>query len=141
MSQKFPSDGWTQSFGRVINASADYKQRGKNWRAGAVSFIVTAAPEIGMTQDFGMFLDLHEGECRSARSCTLAEAEKAPFMIRAEYGWWKSVIRGSLEPVRGLITGKLKLKGDLTVIVRHIGAAKSLAECAAQVDTIFQDEA
>jgi len=141
MKAKFPSDEWVLQFGDALNNKGDYKTAAKNWRAGAVALIVTAAPQIGLQEDHCIFLDVHEGVCRQARSCSLEEAQKQPFTIRAEYGWWKSVIRGELEPVKGLITGKLKLKGDLATIVRHIGAARSMARTASLVETQFLDEA
>jgi len=140
MAAKFPSDEWTKAFGDALNNKGDYRTAAKNWRAGVVALIVTAAPEVGINADYCIFLDVHEGQCREARACSLEEAQKQPFSIRAEYGWWKSVIRGELEPVKGLITGKLKLKGDLATIVRNIGAARSMARTASLVETVFPDE-
>lgn len=140
MAARFPSDEWTKQFGDALNNKGDYKTAAKNWRAGAVALIVSAAPEVGINAEYCIYLDVHEGVCREARPCSLVEAQKQPFSIRAEYGWWKSVIRGDLEPVKALITGKLKLKGDLATIVRHIGAARSMARTAALVETLFPDE-
>jgi hypothetical protein len=39
-----------------------------------------------------------------------------------------------------MMQGKLKLKGDLPTIVRHVKAAQELVECSTRVETKFLDE-
>ena len=69
------------------------------------------------------------------------EGEKAKFIIRAPYTRWKEVIRKELDPVKGMMQGKLKLRGDLPTIVRYVKAANELVNLAASVPTEFVDEA
>ena len=69
------------------------------------------------------------------------EGEKARFIIRAPYSRWKEVIRKELDPVKGMMQGKLKLKGDLPTIVRYVKAANELVNLAQTVPTEFVDEA
>ncbi|MEA2501100.1 MAG: hypothetical protein QOD01_1211, partial [Actinomycetota bacterium] len=68
------------------------------------------------------------------------EGDLAQFVIRAPYSRWKQVIRRELDPVRGMMQGKLKVRGDLHVIVRHVKAADELVRIAGQVPTTFIDE-
>jgi putative sterol carrier protein len=49
-------------------------------------------------------------------------------------------VKEELEPVKGMMQGKLKLKGDLPTIVRFVKAAQDLVESATMVDTKFLDE-
>ena len=72
---------------------------------------------------------------------TAEEGEKSKFIIRAPYSRWKEVIRRELDPVKGMMQGKLKLKGDLPTIVRYVKAANELVNLAASVPTEFVDEA
>lgn len=140
MSIQFPSDAWVEAFGKAINESPEYKEGGKPWTYGVTAMVVKAQPDIGLAEDFGIWLDLHEGVCRLAKPCTTAEAETAPFCIFGEYARWKQVIHKELEPVKGMMQGKLKLKGNLQIIVRNVKAAQALVICATRVPTKFLDE-
>ena len=42
-----------------------------------------------------------------------------------------------LDPVKGMMQGKLKLKGDLPTIVKFIKAAQELVECSSRVPSSF----
>jgi putative sterol carrier protein len=68
------------------------------------------------------------------------EGGGAPYVIRAPYSRWKEVLRGDLDPVKGMMQGKLKLQGDLATIVRYVRAANELVHLTMQVPTEFLDE-
>jgi putative sterol carrier protein len=140
MALAFPGKEWVDDFGTKINASEAYRKAGAGWTHGVVALVIPANPAAGIAQDVGIWLDLHQGVCRAARLCTSAEAQTAPFCITGEYARWKQVIRKELEPVKGMMQGKLKLKGDLPTIVKNVAAARELVNCATQVDTKFPDE-
>jgi len=140
MALTFPSAEWVEEFKRQINSSEGYKKAGATWTAGVVALIISAKPEIGLTEDVGIWLDLHQGVCRDAKIVTAEEAQKAPFCITGDYARWKQVTKKELEPVKGMMQGKLKLKGDLPTIVRNIKGAQELVECTTRIDTKFFDE-
>jgi putative sterol carrier protein len=140
MALSFPSVEWLEEFKKQINSSEGYKKAGATWTAGPVALVISAKPEIGINKDFGMWLDLHQGVCRDARVVTAAEAQKAPFCITGEYARWKQVIKKELEPVKGMMQGKLRLKGDLPTIVRYVKASQELVECTTKIEARFVDE-
>ena len=140
MALTFPSEEWMEEYKKQINLSEGYKKAAATWTAGAVALVISAKPEIGMNEDFGMWLDLHQGVCREAKKVGLEEAQKAPFCIIADYARWKQVIKKELEPVKGMMQGKLKLKGDLPTIVRFVKASQELVECTTRIETQFLDE-
>ncbi|MBM4395208.1 MAG: SCP2 sterol-binding domain-containing protein [Deltaproteobacteria bacterium] len=137
---KFPSEEWVAQYKEAINANPAYKVGGANWDKGVVALICKAKPAIGLAEDTGIWLDLHKGVCREARMVTAAEALKAPFCITGEFERWKQVIRKELDPIKGMLQGKLRLKGDLPTIVRFVDASKALVESAGMVPTRFPDE-
>ena len=61
-------------------------------------------------------------------------------MIAAPYTRWKDVVQGDLDPVRGMMQGKLKVRGDLPTIIRYVRAANELVRLTGEVDTTFPDE-
>jgi len=140
MALTFPSVEWVEEYKKQINSSEGYKKAAATWTAGAVALVTSAKPEIGINEDVGIWLDLHQGVCREAKIVTAEEAQKAPFCITADYARWKQVIKKELEPVKGMMQAKLKLKGDLPTIVRYVKAAQELVECTTRIETKFLDE-
>jgi putative sterol carrier protein len=140
MALRFPSEEWMEEYKKQINLSEGYKKAAATWTAGVVALVISAKPEIGLNEDFGMWLDLHQGVCREAKRVSLEEAQKAPFCITSDYARWKQVIKKELEPVKGMMQGKLKLKGDLPTIVRFVKASQELVECTTRIETQFLDE-
>jgi putative sterol carrier protein len=138
MALKVFSEEWIKAYKDAINKSA-YRDAGKDWRAGPVSLVVLANPDIGLSQDVGIWLDLHEGVCREASVCDRQKASTAPFCITGEYSQWKQVLLKELDPIKGMMQGKLKLKGDLPTIVRYVKAAQELVNAASTLETEFLD--
>jgi putative sterol carrier protein len=135
----FPSDEWVTIYKDRINASSEYREAAATWE-GAISFVFEAEPDRGVREDLWAYLDLWHGECREARMIDPQEGDRAPYVIRAPYSRWKDVVRGDLDPVKGMMQGKLKLRGDLAMIVRYVRAANELVNLTTQVPTEFLDE-
>lgn len=140
MSVDFPSEEWTVEYQKAINTSPEYKEAGKTWTHGAIAFVVPKEPSVGLEDDTAFILDLHQGECRKAWLSTVDEAKQQPFCITGSYSQWKAVMRKELDPIKGMMQGKLKLKGNLPVIVRFVKAAQVLVELTGTIDTKFLDE-
>jgi putative sterol carrier protein len=121
-----------------INASADYREAAATWE-GAIAFVFEAEPDNGVPENLWALLDLWHGECRDARMIGAGDGD-APYVIRAPYSRWKEVLRGDLDPVKGMMQGKLKVQGDLATIVRYVRAANELVHLTMQVPTQFLDE-
>lgn len=141
MSHLFPSTEWAGAYKVAINTNAAYKTAGKDWTHGVVAMVVKADPSIGIPDDVGMWLDVNQGECRDCKIVPGAEAQSAPFVIFADYARWKQVIKRELDPIKGMMQGKLKLtKGHMPTIVKYVNASRELVESTSRVDTKFLDE-
>ena len=142
MALKFPSTEWTAAFKDAVNGNPAYKASGREWTHGVITLVVSANPALGLAEDTCMWLDLHQGVCRDAKQVKRSEADAgSAFTIVGDYPRWKQVIRKELEPIKGMMQGKLKLaKGPLPVIVRFVQAARDLVESATMVATTFLDE-
>ena len=135
----WPSDEWSGEFCRMINESAEYREAAHDWE-GAVVYHFQAEPESGLAEDVYGWFDLWHGECRETKQVTAEEAERAEFMVSAPYSMWKQVVKKEIDPMRAVMTGKLKLKGDLAKAVRYTKATVVLNEIGSAVpDTEFLD--
>lgn len=140
MAYRFPSEEWIEQFKNQINASEEYRQSAAEWEAGPVCFVINADERLGLPKKYYLWLDLHRGECRQARPVTAEEAERASFLISADYDRWKELLTGGLDGVQALMMGKIKVRGDLMTLIRFTKAANDLITCAARVPTKFLDE-
>ena len=141
MSQKlrFFSKEWAEQFKQEVQNSPTYKPTAVTWE-GEITLIMLAEPEAKIEEDIYLFMDLWHGECRDMKIVSKGEGEKAPFIITATYERWKQVVLGELEPIKGMMQGKLKLKGNLPYIVRYVKAAQELVKCTQNIPTLFPDE-
>jgi putative sterol carrier protein len=137
---EFPSEAWLAEYVERINGSDSYREAAATWE-GDVALVIEAEPDKGVPEDVWTWIDLWHGKCREARIVPEGEGERARFVIRAPYSRWKEVIRKELDPIKGMMQGKLRLKGDLPTIVRHVKAASELVNLAGTVPTEFPDEA
>ena len=136
---EFPRDEWFRALAGEINDSQAYRDAAADWE-GDIAFVVEADPERGVPVDIWGYLDLWHGACRDGRLIGPAEGEEAAFVISATYRRWKDVVRGDLDPVRAMMQGKLRVRGDLPTILRYVQAAHELVVLCGVVPTRFPDE-
>jgi putative sterol carrier protein len=136
----YPSSEWLDEYVKLINASENYKEAADTWE-GDVTFCFEGEPDKGVPEDIFAWLDLWHGECRGAKyGVSKEEGEAAKFVIRAPYSRWKEIIRKELDPIKGMMQGKIKLSGSLPTIVRYVKASNELVNIAGDVPTEFVDE-
>ena len=133
------SDEFADAFKDEINKSQAYRQAGRGWKW-TVGLVQEAEPDKNVPDDQGLYLDLFEGEAREVRVVSPAEARQCNFVITAPYSRWKQVMLKELDPIRGMMQGKLKVKGDLPTIVRYTQASQELVECTTRLDIEFPDQ-
>ncbi len=136
----FASQGWFEAFQIQINASDQYRDAAVDWE-GDIAFRIVAEPDRNVPEDLWGYLDLWHGSCRDARAIGAADADAAAYTLSAPYSRWKDVVHGELDPIKGMMQGKLRVRGDLPTIVRYVKAANELVRLTGLVDTDFPDEA
>ena len=132
----FPSEEWITLYRGLINGSEEYREAGRTWE-GDIAFVFEAEPDRGVAEDLVAWLDLRNGVCHGARMIPPEEGARAEYEIRAPYSRWREVVLGDLDPVKGMMQGKLKVRGDLPNIVRHVRAANELVHLTTRVPTEF----
>jgi putative sterol carrier protein len=141
MALPFPSPEWAAAYKEALNANLAYKIAGKDWTHGVVAMVVKADPKLGIAEDTALWLDVDRGECRECRLMPATEAQAAAFIIVADYARWKTVIKKELDPIKGMMQGKLKLtKGHMPIIVKYVNSSRELVETTSRVATKFLDE-
>ncbi len=133
----FPSKEWVEKYKDELN-KGPWKDSGKEWKHGPVTLVIKKDDKV-IKEDVYIILDINQGVCKDARIVSKEEGEKAPFVIYGDYGRWKQIIKGELDPIQGLAQGKLQLKGNLAIIVRFVKAAQDMVKSASRIPTEFLD--
>ena len=133
------SDDWASAFKDEVNKSAVYKNAAKGWKW-TVGLVVEAEPNKNFPESRGVVMDLFDGAARSIHVGSAADAQKCDFVITAPYTRWKEVATKQLDATKGMLQGKLKLKGDLPTIVRYTKASQEMTECTTRVPVEWPDE-
>ena len=133
------STEWANAFKDEINKSTSYKAAARGWKW-TVGLVIEAEPDKNVPESLGVVMDLFDGDARDIRVGTAAEAQQCNFVITGPYSRWKQVATKQLDAIRGVLTGKLKLKGDLPTVVRYTKAVQELTECTTRVPVQWPDE-
>ena len=134
MAYQFPSDAWVKALMEDLNRSEAYAEAAKTWE-GDFYFIVD--PGGTLDKSVTLYMDLWHGKCRDAYQVTDESAKTPVFRMSAPVATWKKVLTKKLDPIQGLVTGQLKLKGNMTMIMKSVKAAKELVESCTRVETEF----
>ena len=62
------------------------------------------------------------------------------YVVRAPYGLWKQMMRGTLDPVKAALGGRVKVQGDLQNLVRRASFRYVTDTALRELDTRFPDE-
>ena len=128
------TDPWLNQWVAEIQSSESYRRSAASWEW-------TLCLQVTDSEDTkAVFLDLWRGECRGAHMATDDDLSTADFVLAAPLDTWKLVLDSKLDPIFGVMTGKLKLaRGNVAKLTPYMQASKDLVAAAAQIDTVFPD--
>ena len=132
MGVPFATEAWIKALQTELNKSAGYREAASTWE-GDFYFVVTAGGSI--PTDVYMYMDLWHGECRDAMEVNDPAAKDPAFVMSAPVDVWRKVVDKKLDPIKGLMTRQLKLKGNMMKIMKAPKAAIELVECTTRIDT------
>ena len=134
MAIPFPSDEWIKALCAQLNTSESYREAAKTWEG---DFIFVVEPAGKLKETVYLYMDLWHGGCRGAYQVKSLDEKDAAFYMIAPADTWRKVIEVKLDPLKGLMTRKLKLKGNMAKIMSSVKAAQELVRCCTQVETAF----
>ena len=132
MSYKFPSDEWIKSLRELLNKNESYERAAKDWEG---NFVFVVEPDDAYPETSFLLLELYHGKSPAAGMLESDNLPETEYTINAPYSTWKKVIDAKLDPIQGMMTGQLKLEGDLMKIMRYPKAAQEIVACCAFVPT------
>ena len=134
MAYQFPSDAWIKALMEDLNKSEAYAEAAKNWEG---DFYFVVEPGGALTNSMMLYMDLWHGKCREAFEVTDESVKNPVFRMSAPVATWKKVLTKKLDPIQGMVTGQLKLKGNMAMVMKNVKAAKELVESCTRIETEF----
>ena len=136
MAYDFASKEWLDAYKEALNGKPGkaWQQAAENWE-GDFLFIIT--PDDRFKDTVHYYIDLWHGECRDAQMMKNADdLPEAEFQYIGPYSNWEKLLKGEIEPIRGLLMRKFKLIGNKGKLMRSM-VAKELVETARKMDTAY----
>lgn len=131
---------WIGEWEKFVQNDPIYKSVAPPDWEGAVVLHVLKNSKYGIDRDIYAYLDLWHGACRSIRIVPSEYGKRGTYVITGAIERWMAVGRKQLDVVKGMMQGKLKLKGNLPAIVRAIKPAVRLVEATSEVAGRMPDE-
>jgi putative sterol carrier protein len=138
---KFGTPEWAEAYQKAINDNPNYKDAAgpegfppDGWEG---DFLFIVEPSGNLDHEIRMFVGLYHGECTGARIVEAGEEVDAEYVYSGPYDAWVQVLKKELDPIRGLLAGKFKLKGDMAKVLRATRAAQELVVSTTMIDTEF----
>ncbi len=127
---RFPSAEWAAAYQQALNANAAYRDAAKAW-VGDILLRVVPASETEPAP--GVHLDLADGGCRAATYYADARSVSSEFVYEGSPENWDRLMRHEVDPVKAILDGTFRVKGNLAKLMRFTRAAKELVETASNV--------
>lgn len=135
------SPEWIGEWEKFVQNDMKYKEWAlPNWESSVVLHLLQNSA-MGVDQDIYVKLDLwHNGECRSIRYVPAEVGKKADMVVSASIERWLQVARKQVDVIKGMMQGKLKLKGDLPLMVKSVKSSVRLVDTVGELGGKFPDE-
>lgn len=146
---KFMSKEWLDLYKDELNANEAYA-KAASWWTGDFVFIVRASGNLD--HDLLSYIGLTHGKCTGVKALSSEdEFELVPpggdpstkekvaveYAYEADYSTWLEIVKGELDPIRALLSGKSKIVGEMAKVLKATDAAKELVRTAGLIDTEF----
>ena len=136
MAYFFPGLEWANAYMQALNTDDEFARAGATWE-GDLNFVIENVP--GQEVNPVIYLDLWHGKCRGVGFTDESGMKPAAFRINASLANWKKVLNKQMGPIPAMVSGQLRVHGNLPYILRHVASAQAMVECAAHVPTEFPE--
>ncbi len=127
---EFPSAEWAAAYQKALNENPAYKEAAQAWVGDILLRVQPTDPNVPAP---GVHLTLAHGECSAAVYHADARAVASEFVYEGTRENWQRLLRGEIDPVKAILDGTFRIKGNLAKAMRFTRAAKELVETAARV--------
>ena len=140
MAVRYPSDGWIKELERICNEDPEFKEAAGDFSG---KFIFQIEAEPGKLDETALLsVRVKDGVTSEARALSsLEECPDADYVVTGKYSVWKSIVQAKQEPLRAIMTRKLKLiKGSQLKVLKQVKLTLKIMNNCVKVDAEYPDE-
>ena len=136
----FPTQEWFDEWVRVANADTRFRRAGEGW-TGSVGLVVRGARGVP-ARDFFVRLNGADGKWTEVSAGgDPALVNGGDFVLSANLDTWQGLVAQEIDPVRAVITGQVRVRGQLSALPAWTAALRVMTELAGGLDTAFDSTA
>ena len=108
MAVLYPSDAWIKELDRICNEDPEFKDAAGNFSG---KFVFQIEKEPGKLDETTLLsIKCDNGVTSEARALSsIDDCPDADYVVTGKYSAWKGIVQAKLEPLRAIMTRKLKL--------------------------------
>jgi putative sterol carrier protein len=140
MAVRYPSDEWIKELSRILNEDPEFKDVAGDFSG---KFIFQIEAEAGkLDQTAFLSVRVNDGTTSEAKALSsLDECPDADYVVSGKYSVWKNVVQGKQEPLRAIMTRKLRLvKGKQLKLLKEVKLALKIMNSSAGMDVDYPDD-
>ena len=138
MALEFGTPEWARALADAVNASSEYRNAGATWGVGFNGNLLFAFEAGGaLPKSLYLLLRLEGGRSRGAEFVPGPSHPDAGFALRASFPLWREILGGKTLAATAILTGRMKVEGNMVALLKHAGAHRSLIHCVSALDTRF----
>lgn len=124
----YPSQEWCDEWKNALNNDPVVAETGKNWGVGFNgNFLFELQPGSGLEKTSYVYLEASAGKCTDARMLKDPSEVEPGFRCLGSYADYKQVVKGEKDFIEGVVKGIMKLKGDMSKIMRNAKFIRAVA--------------
>ncbi len=130
----FPSREWVEEYCRRLSSSEEYNKTGQGWKDPILFKVIDAEEKNIVPGSFILYLK--DGKCEKCEIIEKGEKD-APFVLSATFANWQKIIDGKINPTQAMLTGQMKVKGNMALLLRYASAATAMVKVAQTIPTEY----
>jgi len=137
----FGTPAWSGALREEINLSSEYRNAAAKWGVGFNGNLLFAfEADAALANPLFLFLKVQAGRCDGAEFVPGPSHPDAGFALRAPFSLWRDLLERKTLAATAILTGKLRVEGEMLTLLKHAGANRALIHCTATVPTEFPSE-
>ncbi len=133
----FGSTKWFTMFMDSLNTDSEYEKAAAAYEGS----MVIVADIKGLPKPICVWCDPYHGKIREWTFVNDPADRPADYILTADYDVWKAVCRGEQDVMKGIMAGKIKVKGKMMQLLKQTKPALGLINVMLKLPTAFPDEA
>jgi putative sterol carrier protein len=118
-----------EEMARLLNSDEEWTEKGREI---TYSMIFEYTEPVSKT----FFLRFEEGKVTDVREIASSDSEPADFALSGGPDVWRALLEKQMNPTMAMARGKVKVKGNLAVLMKHMKAFNYILDSMSAVELV-----